>query len=176
MLSTLSTEDLRQLGRQRWLVAVMARFARQRGQRFAELLRAIGLPRDSLVRSLESLQELGWLQRNPGHGHPLRPEYLLTAKGEAIAEAAAQIDRALAGMGVESNALNRWSLPALWALGQGNDRFNDLARTLSPATPRALSQTLRTLVANDLVDREIEAGFPPSSRYRLTRRGRLIAG
>jgi DNA-binding HxlR family transcriptional regulator len=51
------------------------------------------------------------------------------------------------------------------------DRFSALSRLLAPATPRALSQGLKALAANDLVDREVEEGFPPTSRYRLTGKG-----
>jgi DNA-binding HxlR family transcriptional regulator len=176
MLSTLPFEALLALGRQRWLVAVLAQFHARRGQRFAELLHALGLPRDSLVRTLEAAQELGWVVRNSGHGHPLRPEYLLTPSGEAVAAAAMELAKAMAGLGVAPGDITRWGLPVLRALAGGQERFNQLARSLAPASPRALSQCLRALVANDLVDREVEGTFPPGSRYRLTSRGALLAG
>ena len=49
------------------------------GSRFAVMLARLGLSRSALAASLAQLQEAGWLRRNPGHGHPLRPEYVLTA-------------------------------------------------------------------------------------------------
>jgi DNA-binding HxlR family transcriptional regulator len=153
----------------------MAQFHVSKGLRFAELLGRLGLPRDSLVRALELAQAHGWIGRNPGHGHPLRPEYLLLAAGMKVAEQAAGLGQKLADAAIAPGELTRWSLPTLRAMALGEARFNDLARSLSPASPRALSLTLRALAANDLVVREVEDGFPPSSRYRLTERGLRLA-
>lgn len=175
MLSTLPLDLVSALVRQRWLLPVLARFHGQPGLRFAELLGRLGLPRDSLVRVLELAQAQGWIARNPGHGHPLRPEYILTEEGQAAARAAAELAARMEAAGLAPADLTRWSLPALRAIALGSERFNDLIRGLSPASPRALSQTLRALVANDLVVREVEDGFPPSSRYRLTARGQALA-
>ena len=47
------------------------------------MLARLGLSRSMLTASLTQLIEAGWLQRNPGHGHPLRPEYVLTDAGRA---------------------------------------------------------------------------------------------
>lgn len=163
------------LSRQRWLVSVLAQFHGSGGQRFAELLSALKLPRDSLVRTLELAKAQGWIQRNPGHGHPLRPEYILTEPGAEMAATAAELSNRLTAAQIGPAELTRWSLPTLRSIAAGSERFNELARKLGSASPRALSQTLRSLVANDLVEREIEPGFPPSSRYKLTARGRAIA-
>lgn len=176
MLSMLPHDLLCALCRHRWLLPVLARFDGVGGRRFAELLAGLGLPRDSLARTLEQLQVQGWVMRNPGHGHPLRPEYILTPEGKPVAAAAAGLAGRLDQAGVSSADLTRWSLPALRLLALGGERFNELARALAPASPRALSQTLQALVANDLVAREVEDGFPPTSRYRLTARGQALAG
>ena len=61
-------------------------------------------------------------------------------------------------------------------LDRGRARFSDLKAPLAPITPRALSLTLKQLVAGDLVGRELEARFPPVAIYGLTRRGRELAG
>lgn len=163
------------LGEQRWLVPVMAAMHAAAAARFAELRHRLDLPRESLSRTLERAGELGWVRRNPGYGHPLRPEYVLTGAGREAAQAAAQICAVLAQVGLPPKALTRWSLPLLHALGAGGERFNEIARHVAPATPRALSQCLKRLAANDLVSREVEAGYPPTSRYRLTLRGLVFA-
>lgn len=176
MLSTLASATVAELGRHRWMVALLAEFDRRRGARFVELLHALGAPRDSLVRTLDAAIEAGWLARNPGHGHPLRPEYVLTDQGKTLASVCRGIVDSLTAAGLAPIALSRWGLPVLRALAEGSDRFNLLVRGLAPATPRALSQALKDLAANDLVAREIEDAFPPTSRYRLTERGlRLTA-
>jgi DNA-binding HxlR family transcriptional regulator len=174
MLSTIEPDFVSQLAAQRWLLPVLAQFHQRGGARFAELRGAIGLPRDSLARTLDSAKEMGWIAPNPGHGHPLRPEYVLTETGRAAATIAAGLYARLQALGLAAPDLTRWSLPVLRALAGGNERFNQLERALHPATPRALSQTLHVLVANDLVGREIAGDFPPSSRYRLTERGRKL--
>lgn len=175
MLSTAPSNLLLMLCGQRWLLPVMAGFQTRGGARFAELLGAIGLPRDSLARALEAAREQGWIMANPGHGHPLRPEWIVTEAGREVAELAAAIAQRMQTLDLTSPELTRWSLPVLRALLTGTDRFNQLVRQLAPASPRALSQTLQTLVANDLVGREVEDSFPPSSRYRLTKRGQILA-
>jgi DNA-binding HxlR family transcriptional regulator len=171
----LDPDLLTALSRQRWLLPVLAQFHGVGGRRFAELLGALQLPRDSLSRTLDLALEQGWVQRNPGHGHPLRPEYILTKQGKAVAAAAADLAIRLTAAQIRPAELTRWSLPALRSIATGSERFNELARSLAPASPRALSQTLRSLVANDLVEREVEGGFPPSSRYRLTAKGQAFA-
>lgn len=176
MLSRLPLDALIALGRNRWMAPLLALFAEKPGWRFAELLHRCGVARDSLSRTLDAALAAGWIARNSGHGHPLRPEYVVTGPGAEMAQAAKRVMVALAATGLAPEALTRWSLPALHVLGAGLDRFNLLARQLAPATPRALSMALRNLAANDLVAREIEPGYPPSSRYRLTELGIKLAG
>jgi DNA-binding HxlR family transcriptional regulator len=175
MPSTASPEILAALGQHRWMVPLLAELARSGGARFVELRHRLGLPRDSLARTIDAAIAAGWAIRNPGHGHPLRPELILTSAGLALAEVALHLAEALTAQGLGPAALSRWSLPVIRVLAGGQERFNDLARSLPGASPRALSQALQKLVANDLVGRSIEAGYPPTSRYRLTERGLALA-
>lgn len=163
------------LGRNRWLTPLLAELAAQRGARFVELIHRLALPRDSLARTLESACACGWVMRNPGHGHPLRPEYLLTPEGARLAAGAQAIARAQVQLGLASGALTRWGLPLIRVIGPTEARFNALTKTLSPATPRAISQGLQTLAANDLVVRDVRDARPPVSTYRLTPSGLLLA-
>jgi DNA-binding HxlR family transcriptional regulator len=61
------------------------------------------------------------------------------------------------------------------AIGTGHARFNELAKALASATPRAISQGLQTLTTHDLVLREVRDGRPPASQYCLTPHGKVIA-
>jgi DNA-binding HxlR family transcriptional regulator len=157
------------------MLPLLAELQRSGGGRFAELRHRLGLPRDSLVRTLDAAIAAGWAQRNPGHGHPLRPEVILTEEGQRLARPALALAEALAQQGLSAAALSRWSLPLIQGLALGNERFNELSRHVPEASPRALSQALQRLVANDLVGRSVEPGYPPSSRYRLTERGKALA-
>ena len=166
-------EELIQLSRNRWAAALLADLAAHDGARFVELLHRLGLARDSLVRTLEAVQASGWVIRNPGYGHPLRPEYVLTADGVRLAAAAERLLEAQDGL--PPGSLTRWGLPIVRLIDNGHRRFNDLARALPPASPRALSQGLRTLAANQLILRELVDDYPPASAYRLTDSGLLLA-
>lgn len=175
MQSTPTFLLLQALCEQRWMLPLMARMHGRVGARFAELHRALGAPRESMTRTLQAAVDAGWLARNTGYGHPLRPEYLLTREGQAAAALASTLDLRMTRAGLTSRDLTRWSLPAIFAIGAGSDRFNAIAREIGAATPRALSQSLKALVANDLVQREVTETFPPASRYVLTPRGQALA-
>jgi DNA-binding HxlR family transcriptional regulator len=175
MPSTTPDHLLVQLSSHRWLVPLLADLAAHRGARFVELIHRLGLSRDSLTRTLGAAAAQGWVQRNPGHGHPLRPEYILTEAGEIAATRAATIADAKAAIGLAPGAATRWSLPLVAGIGSGHDRFNALSRLLAPATPRALSQGLTALGTQGLVRREILDSRPPSSRYALTKPGQMLA-
>ena len=175
MPSSKSDPLLVQLGSHRWLVPLLADLAARKGARFVELVHRLGLSRDSLTRTLEAAQAIGWVRRNPGHGHPLRPEYILTEKGRAAAARAAAIAVAQREIGLPRGAATRWGLPLVAGIGAGHDRFNALSRLLAPATPRALSQGLTALGKHGLVSREVLDLRPPASRYELTRTGRVLA-
>ena len=71
----------------RWSVPILAELHRHRGSRFVTLSRTLELSRESLRRTLGALIDGGLVGRNPGYGHPLRPEYVLTSAGERIAGA-----------------------------------------------------------------------------------------
>lgn len=175
MSSILAPELLNALSRHRWGVQALAHMAARGGGRFAEMANGLGSPRDSLKRTLAALVEEGWIRRNPGHGHPLRPEYLLTEAGRAIGAACGRIAAAQAEAAMPPQAISRWSLPLLSLIGGGEARFNRLERAMTGATPRAVAASLKTLIHHGLVEREVVAGFPPGTAYRLTARGAQVA-
>ncbi len=159
----------------RWLIPLMAHLGMERGSRFAVMLARIGLSRSALAASLEQLREAGWVARNPGHGHPLRPEYVLTEAGAPIAAFAERVMDSRERLGLKPGHLSRWSLPIAARLRGGDERFTGLRNALSPVTPRALSLSLKQMMSAGLVDRSLENAFPPIPIYGLTRRGRSLA-
>lgn len=175
MTSSASHIQLAQLTSHRWLIPLLADLAAHGGARFVELVNRLHLARDSCARTLDAATAQGWVRRNPGHGHPLRPEYVLTETGKAAAIRAATITEAQTAIGLPTGAATRWGLPLVAGIGMGHDRFNALSRLLAPATPRALSQGLTVLSQHGLVVREVVDGRPPTSRYDLTQGGALLA-
>ncbi|RYG75643.1 MAG: MarR family transcriptional regulator, partial [Alphaproteobacteria bacterium] len=69
-------EPLRLLTANRWALPVMALLSERSGARFAVIAARFGLSSHSLTRCLQHLRDAGWVVPNPGHGHPLRPEYV----------------------------------------------------------------------------------------------------
>lgn len=167
--------ELRRLTAGRWLVPLMAHVGAEEGSRFAVMLARIGLSRSALAASLAQLQEAGWLRRNPGHGHPLRPEYILTTSGEPVAAFCIKVMAQREKLGLEPGQMPRWSLPLVATLGRDRARFSALRASLAPVTPRALSLTLKQMLSVDLVDRALEDEFPPIAIYGLTGRGLRLA-
>jgi DNA-binding HxlR family transcriptional regulator len=137
--------------------------------RTANLGHALGAGRESLVRALRELVELGLLARNEGYGHPLRPEYLVLPAGAALIHPSVELVEALGRLGATEPGLNKWSMPVVHALARGPRRFSELRDALPEVTARALTLALKDLVATGLVERTITEGFPPSTLYRLTR-------
>jgi DNA-binding HxlR family transcriptional regulator len=159
----------------RWAAAVLAELDRTRGSRLVMLMNRVGIGRESLRRTLAALIDGGLAARNPGYGHPLRPEYVLTPRGLRVAPVCADLLAGLRELGVEAAALKKWSLPVVLALGgPGRRRFSALQESLREITPRALALALKDLTAADLVHREVTDGYPPASVYGLTRAGARI--
>jgi DNA-binding HxlR family transcriptional regulator len=151
----------------RWSVPVLATLERTPG-RFSNLMHALGTGRESLTRSLDGLVELGLIARNPGYGHPLRPEYLLLPAGAALVPASVELMRELQRRGATEVGLKKWSMPVVHALAGGPRRFSELREALPEVTPRALALALKDLTAAGLVERTVTTDFPPATVYRPT--------
>mgnify|MGYP001627383811 CR=1 FL=1 len=142
--------------------------------RQAALLTATGASRTAFLQSLDHLLEMGLLERNPGHGHPLRPEFRLTPDGVVAAKMAHEI------MGIvkkdELDVLRlSWTVPVLSALHTPHP-FGEIKRRLPPITDRALSQSLQCLEQRHWIYRHIdEATRPPRPLYAAINTGAVIS-
>lgn len=154
----------------RWSLPVLAEIGRTGGSRFATITGRLGVTGESLRRTLAYLQGEGLVERNPGYGHPLRPEYVLTPAGSRVAPHAREMLRALTGR--EGVGLKKWSLPVLAALA-GPRRFSELRAEL-PVTARGLALALKELEAAGLVGRTVTDDRPPHTRYEATPAARGI--
>lgn len=141
--------------------------------RQAALLTATGASRTAFAQSMAHLVEIGMLERNPGHGHPLRPEFRLTPLGVVAAEMAHQIQ--LVTRDENQDLLRRsWTLPVLTSLRKPS-RFNGIKRQLTTITDRALSQCLVSMQDREWIERNVDADCrPPMPVYSAINTGRLI--
>jgi DNA-binding HxlR family transcriptional regulator len=159
----------------RWAAPVLAELHRSKGSRFVTLSNRLGLGRESLRRTLTALIDAGLVMKNPGYGHPLRPEYVLTERGAAVAPACARLIAALERLDANDIGLKKWSMPAVFALADGECRYSELRKRLPGVTPRALTLALKDLAAAQLVERRVTPDYPPASVYRLRPRARPLA-
>ncbi len=160
----------------RWTIPLLAELYRSKGSRVVTLVNRLGVSRQALRQTLDAGCAHRLIQPNPGYGHPLRPEYILTNAGATIAPACDAIDRLVKRRGLEETAYLKWSLPVLLALTAGPQRFSQLSRRLDTSTDRALTLALKDLTGIGLIDRFVLDTFPPATEYRLTDRAHRLAG
>ncbi|WP_421704434.1 winged helix-turn-helix transcriptional regulator [Aliiroseovarius sp.] len=158
-----------------WCLSILAALYRGTPARQAPLLAATGASRTAFAQSLAHLIDLGVLERNPGHGHPLRPEYRLTATGKEAAAMAARIMEAKVNDAGLALLRRSWTVPVL-ATCQQPRFFGEVKTALPPITDRALSQSLKQLQARDWITRAVDTDIhPPRALYQAMGSGADIA-
>lgn len=68
----------------------------------------------------------------------------------------------------------RWSGAILFALGDGPLRFAEIASAVPKMSDRLLSQRLKELESEGLLERSVEAGSPVRVTYALTPKGSAL--
>lgn len=69
---------------------------------------------------------------------------------------------------------DKWSMMILTVLDAGPLRFNVIRRLLEGVTQKALTQCLRRLERNGLVERRVIASSPVAVEYQITPLGRTL--
>ena len=157
-----------------WSLNILALMHAGTPGRQAPLLAASGAGRTAFAQSLGHLIDLGLVERNPGHGHPLRPEYRLTPKGAEIARVADRVARAVPRPSERDLLRRAWTIPVL-AVSQEPQCFTDIKNRLPPITDRALSQSLKLLQGRRWLERRIDpVTRPPRPLYQAANAGMLI--
>lgn len=159
----------------RWNIPVLAELERQSGARFVALVNALGASRGSLTASLNDLIEQGLVARNPGYGHPMRPEYVLTGDGSRIGGQCLKLARMVDRRGESGFAFRKWTLPLVAALGKHVKRFNEVRDALGEdATPRAVTLGLKSMLSKGWARRTLIDDYPPAAGYALMPPGRRV--
>ncbi len=68
----------------------------------------------------------------------------------------------------------RWKIPLIFHLMSGVRRFSELSRALTGVSQKVLTQQLREMERNGLVERKVYAQVPPRVEYALTPLGRSL--
>jgi DNA-binding HxlR family transcriptional regulator len=169
-----SSEFLAALGHHRWSLPILAELERQGGSKFITLVRRLGANQASIRQALDSLIEMGLVVKNPGYGHPMRPEYILTDRGVAPAKTAGRLLGSIVDEEERRVIGNKWALPALHAIGEGATRFSQIRARLRNITQRALAQCLKDLQNANLVERKVSSAYPPAVTYALSTEAELL--
>ena len=69
---------------------------------------------------------------------------------------------------------DRWTLIIIRDLFLGRSRFNEFRQSTPRISPKLLSERLKRLEEQGLVERTLMDGYPPRAEYRLTPKGRSL--
>ncbi len=69
---------------------------------------------------------------------------------------------------------NKWTTLVIYALAQGTRRYSELQREIGGVSQKMLTQTLRNLERDGLVQRRLYPVVPPKVEYSLTPLGRTL--
>ncbi|NOZ31872.1 MAG: transcriptional regulator [Alphaproteobacteria bacterium] len=171
----MDTNTLVKVTSRAWSLNILALMHSGTSGRQASLLSASGAGRTAFTQSLGHLVDLGLLERNPGHGHPLRPEYRLTKRGVEVAIIADKIKMAVSRPAERALLRRAWTIPVL-AASQHPRYFTDIRNELVSITDRALSQSLKQLQAQHWLQRKVDTAIrPPRPLYQAVNIGARIS-
>lgn len=68
----------------------------------------------------------------------------------------------------------KWNLIIIWIISKGTVRFNELQRKLNGITTKTLTDQLRKLEDEKIINRKIYGEVPPRVEYSLTDIGKNI--
>ncbi len=157
--------DLTQKG---WALPVLGALEKGAIARTHPLAKQLQTSPISIRTAIAHLIMLGLLKENPGHGHPLRPEYLRTPLGEKLGPLTLEVIRYGEQQDVLPLLRRRWTLPIIDALEEARS-FSDLRRGIIHVTDRALSLSLKDLARANLVRRKVLVEHcPPATLYLPT--------
>lgn len=78
--------------------------------------------------------------------------------------------------GIINTVSKKWAICIISRLGSKKEgyRFNELQRSLKGVSPKSLSDRLKDLDEEGLVNREVEESVPPKVTYTLTKKGKEL--
>lgn len=147
-----------------WSIPILASIAGGVPARISPVAAKLGAGRNAIGQTFLYLQEAGFMERAAGHGHPLRPEFVLTPLGERTANWSEGLAKYVPDQW--EVARKTWSLPVMRLLDE-SQRYGDLRKALSPITDRALSLCLERLTEHRWIERQVWSDMrPPQVSYR----------
>ena len=171
--SSAQLTTLLRLVQHRWNIPILRFLYQHDGAKFVTLTKQLNISRSALSASLKYLIDEQWVIRNPGYGHPLRPEYVLNPAAEQLAATCHQVMSIIEKRNEEAVALKKWSLPIVAVIGPNPMRFSELRLALGNPTARAITLGIDLLSQHDWIEARRAESF---NQYRLRPKSRQLAG
>lgn len=157
-----------------WALPALAALKTGVSARVAPVAHATGAGRTAMGHTFTHLLDRDCIKRNPGHGHPLRPEFVLTDTGKRAATMASDLLSTVTNEDERAILRKAWTLP-IFATLEGKTRYADMRTLLSPITDRSLLLALKDMQAHQWVARSVDAvAAPPAVYYDLTPKGTAV--
>jgi len=153
-------------------IPILAELFESKGSKYISLVKKLDISKDTLSRTLKHLIKTGYVRKNPGYGHPLRPEYILTPQGNKLGQLSADFKSSVKDYKNHKILMSKWSIPIIFSIEDTQFKFNQLKKDVAPITSAALSRSLKELIENDFIIRIIEDKFPPIIKYSLSLRSK----
>ena len=119
--------------------------------------------------------EIRWRSHASGNGKPTGPGVVVRGKKGHGGMTRGEAD--FVGCPVARTALiisNKWTPLIIRDLEQGERRFSELQRSLLGISPKTLSERLKYLESERIIQRACYAEVPPRVEYTLTEKGRAL--
>jgi DNA-binding HxlR family transcriptional regulator len=101
---------------------------------------------------------------------------VIASKPRVATKTAEELENACPVRGVLDRIGDKWSFLIVSMLAEKPLRFGALRRAVPDISQRMLTQTLRELQRDGLIDRAVFPTNPPSVEYSLTKLGRSLLG
>ena len=107
---------------------------------------------------------------NPQADHNLKHQVARCKKAHQ------QVDPQCPVRGIMDKVGSKWSVLIIMVLSERSHRFGELKREVPDISQRMLTQTLRELQRDGLINRTVHATTPPTVEYSLTDLGKTLLG
>ncbi len=161
-------DRLTEVFQKRWTAPILQLLWQHKGAKYITLVKTLGASPGAVRSTLRDLIKREWVMKNPGYGHPMRPEYILTSKGADVANRCNSLLHGLENAGLEEMHRSKWAVTVLHCLSEGPLRFSELKAAIPAVTDRSLVLCLKVLCKSGAVVRKVEDTFPPSVSYSLS--------
>ena len=158
----------------RWAIPILAEILRNQGIKFIYLHKKLVVNKSVLSKTLQELIKNEYIIRNPGYGHPLRPEYILHQKSLSIAQSCLDLYNQLVDAEFLDLLKSKWNLPILSVLQLNQLRFSEIKQSLGNITSRSLILALKHLEEMDYLKRTVSYDYPPIVQYKTRKKTEVI--